>query len=98
MQLAAREEEQVIGQARKLLFAPAESATVRSANRRDCEKLMDESFRSYPHYANLGVVGTNGMILASARPMVEPASQTNKPSVFSTLARIASLRDWQFPG
>src|SRR5277367_6254958 len=78
MQLATREEEQVVGQTRQLLFAMAESATVRSANRRDCEKLLDELFRSYPHYANLGVVGTNGMVLASARPM-EPASQTNRP-------------------
>ena len=79
MELATREEGQVIGQTHQLLLALAESAPVRSDNRRDCKKLLDELFGSYPRYANLGVVRTNGMVLASARPMVEPANQTNRP-------------------
>jgi PAS domain S-box-containing protein len=78
MELATREEGYMLGQTRQLLLALAESSQVRSGNRRGCKKLLDELFGSYPRYANLGVVRTNGMVLASARPMVEPANQTNR--------------------
>jgi len=44
MELATREEGQVIGQTRQLLLALAESSPVRSGNRRDCKKLLDELF------------------------------------------------------
>ena len=77
MELATREEGHVLGQTRQLLLALAESSPVSSGNRRGCKKLLDDLFGSYPRYANLGVVGTNGMVLASARPMAEPADQTN---------------------
>jgi len=86
MELATREEGRVIGQTRQLLLALAESSQVRSGNRRDCKKLLDELFGSSPRYANLGVVGTNGMVLASARPMAEPANQTNRPFFRRALA------------
>ncbi|MGA2787464.1 MAG: PAS domain S-box protein, partial [Verrucomicrobiota bacterium] len=86
MELATREEGRVIGQTRQLLLALAESSQVRSGNRRGCKKLLDELFGSYLRYANLGVIGTNGMVLASARPMAEPANQTNFPFFRRTLA------------
>jgi PAS domain S-box-containing protein len=86
MELATREEGQAIGQTRQLLLTLAESSPVRSGNRRDCKKLLDEMFGSYPRYANLGVVRTNGMVLASARPMVEPANQTSRPFFRRALA------------
>jgi PAS domain S-box-containing protein len=86
LELAAREEGHVIGQTRQLLLAVAESSQVRSGNRRDCKKLLDELFGSYPRYANLGVVRTNGMVLASAIPMAEPANQTNRPFFRRALA------------
>ena len=86
MELATREEGRVIGQTRQLLLVLAESSPVRSGSRRGCKKLLDELFGSYPRYANLGVVGTNGMVLASARPMVEPANQTNRPFFRRALA------------
>jgi PAS domain S-box-containing protein len=85
MELATREEGRVIGQTRQLLLVLAESSQVRSGNRRGCKKLLDDLFGSYPRYANFGVVGTNGMVLASARPMAEPASQTNRPFFRRTL-------------
>jgi len=78
MDLATREERQVIGQTRQLLLAMAESAPVRAGNRRDCKKLLDQLFGSYPRFANLGVVWTNGIVLASARRMAEPVNQTNR--------------------
>ena len=86
MELATREEGRVIGQTRQLLLVLAESSPVRSGSRRGCKKLLDELFSSYPRYTNLGVVGTNGMVLASARPMVEPANQTNRPFFRRALA------------
>ncbi len=85
-ELATREEQQVIGQTRQLLLALAESAPVRSGNLQDCKKLLDQLFGSYPRYANLGMVGTNGMVLVSARPMVEPANPTNRPFFRRALA------------
>ena len=86
MELATREDGRVIGQTRQLLLVLAESSPVRSGSRRGCKKLLDELFGSYPRYANLGVVGTNGVVLASARPMVEPANQTNRPFFRRALA------------
>ncbi len=84
--LAAREESQVIGQTRQLLLALAESAPVRAGNRRDCKKLLDEVFGSYPRYANLEVIRTNGLLLASARPVVDSVNQTNRPCFRRVLA------------
>jgi PAS domain S-box-containing protein len=78
MGLATREEGQAIGQTRQLLLALAESSAMRSGNRRDCKKLLDELFGNSPRYANLGVVKADGTVLASARPMAEPANQTNR--------------------
>ena len=79
MQLAAREESQVIGQTRQLLLVLADSAPVRAGNLRECKKLLDELFGSYPRYSNLGVVRTNGIVMASVQPMEEPSNQTNRP-------------------
>jgi PAS domain S-box-containing protein len=86
MELATREEVRVIGQTRQLLLALAESSQVRAGNRRNCGKLLDKMFGSSPRYANLGVIRTNGMVLASVRPMVEPANQTNRPFFRRALA------------
>jgi PAS domain S-box-containing protein len=96
MELATREEGQAIGQTRQLLLALAESAPVRSGNRRDCKKLLDDLFDSYPRYANLGVFRTNGTALASARPMTDPANQTNHPFFYRALATRAFAMD-DFP-
>lgn len=95
MQLAMREEDHVIGQTRQLLLALARSTPVRSGNRRGCNKLLDELFGSYPRYANLGVVSTNGVVLASARPMAEPTNQADRPYFRRALnARAFSIGDF----
>jgi signal transduction histidine kinase len=78
MQLASREEQELIGGTRQLLLAIAESSSVRLGNRRGCKELLGEVLRSYPRYANFGVLQTNGMILASAlepRAAITPAEQ-----------------------
>src|SRR6266568_5837270 len=64
--VAAQEEDKVVGQTRQLLLALAESAPVRFGNARSCKRLLDKEFASYPRYANLGVIKTNGEMLASA--------------------------------
>jgi len=86
MELATREEERMIAQTRQLLLALAESSAVRSGNRRDAKKLLDGLFGNAPRYANLGVIKTNGMVLASARPMAVPANQTNQAFFRQALA------------
>lgn len=68
-QLAAREEEKMVGSTRQLLVALAESSPVRSLNARTTKSLLDNLFNSYPRYANLGVLKTNGEVLSAAAPL-----------------------------
>ena len=65
-QQAQREEQVMVSATRQLLLATAESAAVRSLNQRRCKKFLAEELNSYPRYANLGVLKTNGLLLASA--------------------------------
>ena len=65
---ASQEEGRVVGQTRQLLLAVAESSAVRAGNRRECNKLLDDLFASYPRYANLGLIKSNGDFFASALP------------------------------
>jgi PAS domain S-box-containing protein len=76
--LAGREEADLVGQARQLLLAVAESSVVRLGNHGTCRKPLDEVFASYPSYANLGVADTNGEVLASAVPLDEPGNQADR--------------------
>jgi signal transduction histidine kinase len=69
MQLATREEEKLVGQTRQLLMAVAESAPVQRGNPRACRGYLAEISASYPLYSNLGVIKTNGEVLASTTPM-----------------------------
>jgi signal transduction histidine kinase len=78
MQLASREEDELIGGTRQLLLAIAESASARSGSRRGCKELLGEVLRSYPRYANFGVLQTNGAVLASAVEPRGPASQAER--------------------
>lgn len=70
VQRATREEEKVVGQTRQLLLALAESSAVHSGNRRECNKLLNDLFASYPRYANLGLIRSNGDFFASTPPSV----------------------------
>ena len=69
MELAEREETGILDSTKQLLMAVAESSAVSSGNQRSCKKLLDELFASYPRYANLGVLSTNGQLIASALPL-----------------------------
>jgi signal transduction histidine kinase len=73
-QIAGHEEEELIGSTRQLLFAVAESSAVRNNNRRGCKQLLQDLLASYPRYANLGVLKSDGELLASAAPLAEPVT------------------------
>ncbi|HWX21957.1 MAG TPA: ATP-binding protein [Candidatus Binatia bacterium] len=77
-QIARREEQEVIGATRQLLLAVAESASVTSLNPKRCKKFLEDEFGSYGRYANLGVVTTNGEVLASAVPIFEQTNQADR--------------------
>src|SRR5882672_105274 len=78
LELARREEEKLIGETRQFLLAMADGVPVRNGNRRGSKKLVDQLFDSYPRYANLGVISTNGEILASAADVPPGANQVDK--------------------
>src|SRR6185436_2367372 len=78
VQQAKREEQKVVGQTRQLLLALAESSAVRSGNRRECNKLLNDLFASYPRYANLGLIRSNGDFFASTLPSAGLANQANR--------------------
>jgi signal transduction histidine kinase len=67
-QVARRDEEELIGSTRQLLLAVSESSYVRSLDPHRCKKGLDDLFASYPRFANLGIITTNGQLLASAGP------------------------------
>ncbi|MCX6923525.1 MAG: HAMP domain-containing protein [Verrucomicrobia bacterium] len=61
-----REEDELLGQTRQLLFAVSESSAMRSGNPEVSKKSLKEVFASSSYYSNLGLVDTNGEVLASA--------------------------------
>jgi PAS domain S-box-containing protein len=81
MQVARREEEDLIGQTRQLLLAVAESSGVRSGSPDACKKSLEEVFASYPGNVNLGVINTNGEVVASALPLSELGNQADRALV-----------------
>jgi len=77
-QIARREEAELLGETRQLLLAVSETSAVRSGTREACKKSLDEVFRSYPSYANLGVADTNGEVVASVFPLGEPGNPAHQ--------------------
>ena len=78
VKLAARKEEEMIAGTRQLLRAVAESSQVQSARWDNCTKLLRTLFADYPRYANLGVIKTNGDVLASALPLTNTVNLADR--------------------
>src|SRR5208337_848343 len=78
VQLAAREDEKLVGETRQLLLAVAESAPVRSANPQACHNYLMELLGGSSRYANFGVLTTNGQVLACAVPVTDPINVTDR--------------------
>ena len=72
---------ELLGQTRQLLLAVSESSAVRSANPEACQEVAGGIFASYPSYANLGLMDTNGEVLASALPLAEPGNPADRDLV-----------------
>ena len=89
IQLAARKEDEMIAGTRQLLRAVAESSQVQSAQWGNCTKLLRTLFADYPRYANLGVINTNGDVLASALPTPDPVNLADR----SFFQRALATRD-----
>jgi len=78
LEQANREEEKLVGETRQLLLSMAESEAIRSGNRQRIKNQVRALFDSYPKYANLGVLNTNGDVVASATTegaRLSPAAQ-----------------------
>ncbi len=74
MQINRREEQELYGGTRQLLLAMAESSSVRSLNPSRCKRWLEEMWATYPRYANLGVLTTEGAVLTSAAVVGEPGT------------------------
>jgi signal transduction histidine kinase len=65
-QRAQRQEDGMVSATRQLLLATAESPEVYSLNAKRCRKFLAGEIAHYPRYANLGVLKTNGEVIATA--------------------------------
>lgn len=78
MQVSSRQERELVGATSQLLLAIAESAPVRSGSARGSRRFLQDILASYPRYANLGVLSTNGEILATAGPFSAAIEQSQR--------------------
>ncbi|HWI57817.1 MAG TPA: HAMP domain-containing protein, partial [Bacillota bacterium] len=86
LQVNSQEEQELVGGTRQLLLALAESAAVRGLNRPACKQMIDEVFASYPRYANLGLILTNGQVLTSALSLPQGLDLSDRSFFRRTLA------------
>ena len=66
--LAAARHEQLIESAHQLLFSIAQLPTVRQRDTAACNELFAMLLKRYPRYANIGLIGLDGVGLASGIP------------------------------
>ena len=96
VKLAARKEDEMIAGTRQLLRAVAESSQVQSARWGNCTKLLRTLFADYPRYANLGVIKTNGDVVASALPLTNTVNLADRSFFQRALAtRDLSIGDYE---
>src|SRR5712691_3588970 len=93
---AAIEEDKIIGDTKQVLLALSEDWQVRGGNARACKKLMDKESATYPRYANLGVIKTNGEILASAQTSPDMTAQDRE--FFQSVLKTRAFCIGGFPG
>src|SRR5215471_3573728 len=89
-QVAEREELKNIKAAHQVLLAISESSPVRSLNAQNCKKYFDDLSSSYERYSNLGILTTNGEVLASAMPY--PALNSAEAHIFAQ--RVLQTREF----
>ncbi len=97
VQLTTREEDELIGGTRQLLRAIAEPAELSSRQwRSNSRKFLSRLLQDDARYANLGVIKTNGDLLASALPFTEPINLADRPYFQRALySHALSIGDYQ---
>ncbi len=70
-QLVREEQKQLCDSTRQLLLAVSEAAAARSLKPEPVSRYLHDVHESYPRYANLGLLTTNGGVLASAFPVAD---------------------------
>jgi len=95
-QQAKKEEQGLVSATRQLLLATAESSAVQSLNSRRCKKYLEQEKTSYPRYANLGVLKTNGELIASVVPLAS-ASSPKDQSYFRRAIETRAFAGGDFP-
>ncbi len=96
LQLSKREEDELVGGTRQLLLAVSESTQVRSLNAHQAKKWIDELSSSYERYSNLGLISTNGQIIATANPLAETENPADR-YFFRRVVQTKSFAIGSFP-
>ncbi|MGH7970833.1 MAG: hypothetical protein ACREIC_19100, partial [Limisphaerales bacterium] len=66
LQIAHSEELEMVDSARQFLLALSESSALRSPKSKECRNFLGEELHYYPRYSRLGVMRSDGKILANA--------------------------------
>jgi signal transduction histidine kinase len=82
-------EREVIADTKQVLLALSVASGVGSLNPRQCKDSLDEVFAVHRRYANLGVMLTNGQVLASALPIADADHEANRPFIETVLEQRA---------
>lgn len=86
LQLAGRQEQDVIASARQFLLAISESSSVRSFDAQRCKLWLNELVATYPRYSNLGVMTSGGQVLVTSKPLAASTDQNRTSLLRQTLA------------
>ena len=82
MQLARRvsaEHERLIEGTRQFLYMLAQLPQVLECDKSTCSRLFSELLKQYPHYLNIGAIGSDGNLLSSAIPFGRPLNLADRP-------------------
>ncbi len=74
-----KSEAERIGKARQFLLATSLSAPVRSLAPLDCRSSLKDLASNYPEYSNVGLLTTNGALVASIRPLSGKPDDVGQP-------------------
>jgi signal transduction histidine kinase len=72
------QQEETIDKVEQLLLALSEASDIRALEPAGCKKCLEKTYAAYRRYANLGVVLTNGEILASVRPVTSEEERSHQ--------------------
>ncbi len=95
-QIAKTEEDEMVDGTRQFLLALSESSTVRSLKARRCQEFLREELRYYPRYSLLGIMRTNGQLVATAA-RASQSSPSPDQSFFERTIETRAFATGDFP-